>query len=43
MPVIDDILVAFISPDAKAFTVGQLIRDFSYPDVDLSEIDLVYL
>ncbi len=38
--IIDDILVALISPEAVAFSVKQLTQDFSYPDVDLSEIEL---
>ena len=36
---IDDILVAFISPEAKVFPIDQLVRDYGYPDVDLFEID----
>jgi hypothetical protein len=37
--IIDDLLVTFISPESKEFTVEQLARDYGYPDVDLFEID----
>lgn len=37
--IIEDLLVAFISPEAKEFSVDQLTRDYGYPDVDLFEID----
>ena len=37
---IEDLLIAFISPEAKEFSVAQLVRDYGYPDVDLCEIDL---
>jgi len=37
--VIEDILVDLISPEAAAFSVENLARDFAYPDVDLFEID----
>lgn len=36
---IDDILMVFISPEARVFSIDQLARDFNYPDVDLQEID----
>lgn len=38
--VIDEVLAALISPEAAVFSVEHLERDFSYPDVDLAEIDL---
>lgn len=38
--IIDDVLVAFISPEAKVFSVDQLACDYGYPDVDLFEIDV---
>ena len=37
--VIEDMLAALISPEAAAFSVEQLVRDFGYPDADLSAID----
>lgn len=37
--VIEDILAVLISPEAATFSVGQLVRDHGYPDVDLSAID----
>lgn len=37
--IIDDALVALISPEAATFTVENLVQDYGYPDVDLSEID----
>ena len=37
--IIDDLLVAFISPESKEFTVDDLARNYSYPDVDLLAID----
>jgi len=37
--VIEDTLAALISPEAAAFSVEQLVRDFGYPDADLSAID----
>jgi hypothetical protein len=37
--IIDDHLVAFISPEAREFSVKELVRDHGYPDVDLFEID----
>lgn len=36
---IDDTLAALISPEMAVFSVEQLVRDYGYPDVDLSEID----
>lgn len=38
--IIEDVLVTLISPEAVTFTVEQLVRDYSYPDVDLREIDM---
>ena len=37
--IIDDMLIAFISPEAKTFTEDELTRNYGYPDVDLFEID----
>ncbi|MBV9124234.1 MAG: hypothetical protein JO112_12825 [Planctomycetes bacterium] len=37
--IIDDLLVALISPQAKTFTVEELSKDYDYPDVDLNVID----
>jgi hypothetical protein len=31
--------VLLISPEMAVFSVEQLVRDYGYPDVDLSEID----
>ena len=39
--IVDDLLVSLISPEAKSFPVGQLVRDFGYPEVDLVAIDLL--
>jgi hypothetical protein len=36
---IDDILMVFISPEAREFSIDQLAHDYDYPVVDLSEID----
>jgi hypothetical protein len=36
---IDDTLVALISPEMAVFSIEQLVCDYGYPDVDLSEID----
>lgn len=38
--IIEGTLVELISPEAAAFSIEQLTRDFEYPDVDLFEIDL---
>lgn len=38
--IIEEILGGFISPEAKTFSVDQLVRDYGYPDVDLFEIDM---
>ena len=40
--VIDDILVEFISPDGREFTVEYLIKNYEYPDIDLSMLDMDY-
>ena len=40
--IIDDTLVALVSPDAATFTTAQLVQDYGYPDIDLSEIDLAW-
>jgi hypothetical protein len=37
--IVDDILVALISPEETSFSVEQLTREYGYPDVDLFEID----
>jgi len=37
--VIDDILATVISPERAHYSMDQLVRDYGYPDVDLSEID----
>jgi hypothetical protein len=37
---IDNTLAALISPEDSSFSVGQLIRDYGYADVDLLQIDL---
>ena len=36
---IDDILTAVISPTMAAFPVGQMVRDYGYPEDDLEDID----
>ena len=41
--IIDDLLVALISPEAAAFSVDQLVRDYGYSDADLDDLDLEYL
>jgi len=38
--VIDNIIVAFISPEEKSFSVEDLIRDYGYPDVNISQLDM---
>jgi hypothetical protein len=40
---IDDTLAALINPEGLSFSVGQLTRDYGYPDVDLFEIDLDWI
>ncbi|MDD3816034.1 MAG: hypothetical protein PHZ02_15470 [Desulfocapsaceae bacterium] len=40
---IDKLLVAFISPGGKSFSVEDLIRDYDFPDVDIHEIDMEHL
>jgi hypothetical protein len=37
--IVEDALVELISPEAAAFSLEQLARDFEYPDVDLFDID----
>lgn len=37
--IIDDILVAIISPEEKQFSMVQMVNDYGYPDVDLCKID----
>jgi hypothetical protein len=32
--------VELISPESAAFSIEQLVQDYGYPDIDLSEIDL---
>jgi hypothetical protein len=41
--IIEGILVELISPDARTFTVGELVRDYGYPDDDLHQIDVEWL
>ena len=41
--VIDKIIVAIISPEEKSFPVEELIRDYEFPDVDITAIDLDWL
>jgi hypothetical protein len=38
----DDALTAFISPEAKTFTIGELVAYHGYPDVNLPDIDIEY-
>src|SRR5262249_27865395 len=38
--IVEDLLVAAISPEAATFSVEQLAREHGYPDVDLHDIDL---
>lgn len=40
LDIIDDILVAIISPEEKQFSMVQMVNDYGYPDVDLCKIDL---
>jgi hypothetical protein len=40
LPMIDDLLVELISPTYAAVSRGELVNKYSYPDVDLGEIDL---
>jgi len=42
IPIVEDILAALVSPEAKSFPLDQMARDYGYPDVDLSEIDEVW-
>lgn len=37
--IVEETLVALVSPEGASFSVEQLARDFEYPDVDLFEID----
>jgi hypothetical protein len=39
---IDGILTAVISPKMAAFSIGQMIRDYGYPDDNLEEIDITW-
>ena len=38
--IVDDILVALVSPEGASFSVEALARDYGYPDVDLLAIDV---
>lgn len=40
---IDNIIGLIISPDSQSFPRKQLIEEFGYPDVDLSEIDMEWI
>jgi hypothetical protein len=40
---IDNIIGLIISPDRQSFPRKQLIEEFGYPDVDLSEIDMEWI
>jgi hypothetical protein len=40
---IDDTLVALICPEMAVFSVEQLVRNYDYPDVDLTEIDVDWI
>ena len=40
---IDAIIVAIISPEEKSFSVGQLIREYDFPCIDIMTIDLDWL
>ena len=37
--IVEDILVDLVSPEAAAFTLGVLVRDYGYPEDDLFQID----
>ena len=37
---IDDTLAVLISPETAVFSIEQLVRDYGYPDVDLSDIEV---
>lgn len=41
--IIDDLLVALISPDGATFSVDQLVRDYGYSEEDLDDLDIKYL
>lgn len=41
--VIDKIIVAIISPEGKSFSVEELVRDYGFPDVDITKFDMDYL
>ena len=43
LAVIDAIIVAIISPEEKTFPIEELVRDFGFPDVDVTAIDLDFL
>ena len=40
---IDKIIVAIISPEEQSFPVEELIRDYEFPNVDITAIDLDWL
>ena len=39
MQVIDNLLVQLISPDGKAFTLTELVRDYGYPEGSVTQDD----
>jgi hypothetical protein len=39
IPLIEDILIAFISPEAKAFSIERLVEELDYPEADLQKVD----
>lgn len=41
--VIDKIIAAIISPEGKSFSVEDLVHDYGFPDVDITELDMDYL
>jgi hypothetical protein len=41
--IVEDILVALISPGGLSFSVEQLARDYDYPDVDLLDLDIEWM
>lgn len=39
VPVIDDLLIAIIDPEKRAFPMSRMVKDFGYPEEDLGGID----
>jgi hypothetical protein len=43
LPLIDNILSELICPEGATFTVEQLIQNYGYPAVDLTELDIQWM